>query len=285
MRLAGREDDDLQLFMAPGDVLVVRASGGGRLLEMGNAGGFMGHVMVALSTPHRVSRRSPEGEELDDFFPSADVSALWRVRTLESARRESGLHEADLLFYVEPRTRQLFLVAEVDESDEVWTLDCEAVELWQSPEEPRSDLQPELMVDVVAEMKARPANWSAMTAARAVLAKVGMMGTNSDKAKTMHEIRACWESQPICTSVAIGFWQRYLCKVALAKESDVGVDDVGVAVSVHSEARAEAARLELILKYMPVKADRELPGHLVHTMRECGWVCVAQLPRTFRRTA
>jgi len=66
----------------------------------------------------------------------------------------------------------------------------------------------------------------------------------------LDEIQRCWASPPICTSVVIVFWQRYLCKVAAA----TGQTEV-----------------ELILKLMPLKADRTLPGELMAGIRQCGW--------------
>merc|ERR1719444_21938 len=40
---------------------------------------------------------------------------------------------------------------------------------------------------------------------------------------------------------------------------------------------------QLILRYMPLKADRALPGDLLKCMRECGWLGVSQVPRVFRQ--
>ncbi|CAE8638031.1 unnamed protein product, partial [Polarella glacialis] len=40
--------------------------------------------------------------------------------------------------------------------------------------------------------------------------------------------------------------------------------------------------VELIVKYMPLKADRCLPGDLLRTMRECGWIAITQFPYIFR---
>ena len=39
----------------------------------------------------------------------------------------------------------------------------------------------------------------------------------------------------------------------------------------------KAASLDFILKWMPLKADRGLPGDLVTAMQSAGWVRVAQV--------
>ncbi|CAJ1395479.1 unnamed protein product [Effrenium voratum] len=40
--------------------------------------------------------------------------------------------------------------------------------------------------------------------------------------------------------------------------------------------------LELVCKFIPLKADRALPGVLEKTMRSCYWSCVPQVPQVFR---
>merc|ERR1712146_658240 len=76
----------------------------------------------------------------------------------------------------------------------------------------------------------------------------------------MDKVHGYWESAPICTSIVTAFWQRYLCKFA------------------HATGQCEA---NLILKWMPLKADRVLPGELVDTMQKCGWMLVTHVPKKF----
>lgn len=40
--------------------------------------------------------------------------------------------------------------------------------------------------------------------------------------------------------------------------------------------------MEMILRWMPVKADRGLPGDLVAAFRSSGWIPIGQVPRIFR---
>ena len=83
--------DALDLLMAPGDVLLMNGSGRG-LLEIGNAGGFMGHVLVVTATPSVVRQGTAESEPLAAVWPQ-EAKALWKVATVESTRRETGLYE------------------------------------------------------------------------------------------------------------------------------------------------------------------------------------------------
>mmetsp|Transcript_97958 Transcript_97958/g.277661 ORF Transcript_97958/g.277661 Transcript_97958/m.277661 type:complete len:646 (-) Transcript_97958:277-2214(-) len=321
--------DPLELVLAPGDVIVIR--GTGRLAELGNAGGFMGHVLVVLAAPRSVPRHSPDAADLLPAWPAEeDVMELWRVHTMESTRRETGLYESELLVYLQRRSRQLILVGEVDREGELSTTDHEVIELWQSPEQLRCELHVDIMAEVIADMRATQADWSARTAARALLTKAAFTVEKGSIA-ALDEIRACWERAPICTSVVISFWQRYFFKLAAAPPAleaavpgtiflvgervaywsesfrqwmnavvtgqNCSTDGTVVSYNldikcgaltsnirrqVHLTDRSVKA-LELILSYMPLKADRALPGDLLRSMRECGWVAVPQVPQLFRQ--
>jgi len=255
--------------MAPGDVLFVRGSG--RLSEIGTAHGLMGHVLLVLSPPISVWKYSQGGRQLEDMWPGEDVQEIWRVRTMESTRSEQGLFESEVFLYVEKATGKLTLIAEVhtdrEGCDHVHVTDHEAIELWQSPGELRSQIRIDLMQKVLHEMKEYEANWSHVTAVRAVFASSRLTNLNQDPVQAMESLKACWRREPICTSVVIIFWQRYLCE--LAAEST-------------SSGPLQAASLDFILKWMPLKADRGLPGDLVTAMQSAGWVRVAQVPRIFR---
>eukprot|EP00404_Azadinium_spinosum_P060334 CAMPEP_0180711860 /NCGR_PEP_ID=MMETSP1038_2-20121128/11076_1 /TAXON_ID=632150 /ORGANISM="Azadinium spinosum, Strain 3D9" /LENGTH=224 /DNA_ID=CAMNT_0022744111 /DNA_START=73 /DNA_END=744 /DNA_ORIENTATION=+ len=217
----------LDQLLAPGDVLVVR--GQGRLSEIGAAGGFLGHVLL-----------------LQAVWPPGGCEQLWRVITVESTRRERGLHQAEMLVYVEPRSCRLILVGEISQDDELNILDHEAMEVWQSPIELRAQLRLDLVAAVLVDMKKHEANWSLRTAARAVL-KSAVLVDRADKALLMKQVKASWRRDPICTSVVIVFWQRYLCKLAEASNSN-GLPGCSVKPT------------DLILRWMPVRADRGLPG-------------------------
>merc|ERR1719282_1272690 len=304
--------DMLELVMAPGDVLVVR--GGGRLAELGNAGGVMGHVLVVVAPPVKVLQCSPEAAELQGVWPMDDITEIWRVRTMESTRRESGLYESEMLLFVVRQSRHLKLFGEIDPQGEVHGSEHEVVELWQSPGELRAELRYGIMMEVLAEMRANQANWSVATAARALL-KAAAVNVRTGATETLAEIQSFWEQPPICTSVVITFWQRYFSK--LAAVLDVGgmgpfavgerveywsnsfqrwidtkvlaqcTDAQGIVVSYDLEVKggAIAANMRrpmmeasddremankavaLIMRYMPLKADRALPGDLLQSIR------------------
>lgn len=318
--------DTLGLMIAPGDVLVVRGSGG--LSRIGAAGGLMGHVMVVVAAPRSVLRSSPDAEQVEEAWPGPEVPELWRVPTVESTTRETGLWEAEMILFIDRRTRRLKLAGEVDGKGELTLADVETVELWQSPEPLRSDLRVNLMHEVLSDMRQTQANWSARTAARAVLRSAEWTSDKRrDAAKTMSEIKASWESAPICTSVVISFWQRYLHRIAtspsvggathfsagervayFSQSMQEWID--AVVVTAYRDAHGavlfydldikvgampghirreeflgrkagDAHAVELIMKYMPIKADRGLPGDLTKAMGDSGWISVMQVPLLF----
>jgi len=86
-----------------------------------------------------------------------------------------------------------------------------------------------------------------------------------DRHQLMKETESCWFCDPICTSVVIIFWQRYLCKLADHLNKDKSHDSLCI----------ESA--DLILQFMPLKADRVLPGELHKVLRSCGWTPAASL--------
>jgi hypothetical protein len=236
--------------MSPGDVLCflnddqIESSA---LLRIGAVGGFFGHVLVVVRPPRAVYRGSDEAAMISDVWPQ-DAEYVWRVGTIESTRSNEGLHDTDMLFHVEASSGRLLLLAEIGK-DEIALANREPAELWRTPRELRDGFRVELMSEVLADMKACEANWSYTTAARALFA-----GGNPHKAgaSTLQEMQDSWEVQPICTSVVVTFWQRYLLKLAQV-------------CAPHEDAAA------LIIEWMPLRADRTLPGELKKSMLDQGW--------------
>lgn len=247
---------EVSAVLAAGDVLCVR--GTGQLADIGTTGGFMGHVLVALGPLKRLSPDSDIARELRASFPRLD-RGVWRVETVESTRSHAGLHRCELLLHAEPRSGRLVVVGEVaiEDGGGLTVIDEETVELYQSPPELRSQLQarPQDVAEVVSKMKAAEKSWSLATAARALLKSAPLIA-GGNRTQALQEIKECWHEAPICTSVVVVFWQRCLCRLARG--------------SAHSE-------LDYILKYMPLKSDRGLPGELISTMRRCGWTQVHRL--------
>jgi len=176
---------------------------------------------------------------------------------------------------VEQNTGKLMLLGEVTLDDEIGMPDtAEPMELWQSPSELRAHLCPELMAEVVDDMRKSLSSWSAATAARAVgvAAWMGSRTLSGNHDKIMQDMGTCWHNEPICTSVVIIFWQRYLC--AFANLVNQGRrDDEAICCS------------EMILRFMPLKADRVLPGQLMKTMAASGFVPLARMPQIFQSVA
>lgn len=240
----------LASVISPGDVLFVR--GTGAIREIGTAGGWLGHVLLVVETPKCISYHTEEARYLEPVWPSGGTMEIWKVRTLESTRANSGLHEGDMLLHIENKRRRLVIIGEI--SNGHVDLSGEVAELWQSPSELRVRLGGGLVAGVMEEMREHSANWSWATAARAMLRSPRCHGDLDDKDQILQEIMDCWAADPICTSVVIVFWQRCLCKLADLASGAPGTDPA-----------------DLIFKWLPLKADRSLPGTLLGTMRRCGW--------------
>jgi len=217
----------------------------------------MGHVLVVRAAPQMVSRQWFQEWDVNVAWPANNVTHIWKVPTIESTRCAVGLHRCEMLVHIQ-LDGTLVLLGELATIDggalEFSQIDEEAVEIWQSPAELRSQLSMECMHDVLSDMVSCEASWSFTTAARAVF-KSGKLSRRRD---LLRKVQGYWDSAPICTSVVIAFWQRYLCRFAKAtgqRETD------------------------LIMKWMPLKADRVLPGELITTMRKCGWVNVTCVPK------
>lgn len=220
----------------------------------------MGHVLVALGPLRCLSPESDVAGELRASFPQGRFDGdggVWRVETVESTRSHAGLHRCELLLHAEPRSGRVVVVGELASKGELTVIDEETVELYQSPPELRCQLQarPEDVAEVLSKMKAAEKSWSLTTAARALL-KSAPVVAGGNRAQALQELKDCWREAPICTSIVVVFWQRCLCLLAR-----------GSALS----------EMDLILKYMPLKSDRGLPGELISTMRRCGWIQVHRL--------
>jgi len=190
-------------------------------------------------------------------WPSKSTTHIWKVPTIESTRSAEGLHRCDMLVHVQP-DGTLVLLGELVTTDEhtleFSQIDGEAVEVWQSPAELRSQLRMDCIDAVLADMVSCEASWSLTTAFRAVTRSAKL----SRRRDLLGKVQGYWESAPICTSVVTSFWQRYLCSYA------------------HATGQRET---DLILKWMPLKADRVLPGELIDTMRSCGWCNIKRVPK------
>lgn len=232
--------------VGPGDVLFVKGSG--QLTRIGANGGLMGHVMVVLASPQRVQRLSRPGRALAEIWPEG-ADEVWRVPCAESTSQRSGLNCSHMIVQL-GSSGELLLVGEETEND-VWEA-SERLEIWRCPVALRTSFRAEIVVSVMKDMLECQADWSYTTAVRAVF----QSATIANRACTdtlREEVESSWEAAPICTSVVISFWQRYLQQFA----SMVGLSDT-----------------ELWLRWMPLKADRGLPGELLTVMKKAGWLKV-----------
>jgi len=266
-RSAADQRVGLDGFVSFGDVVAIRNSNLPRLAQIGATGGFMGHVMLITGSPMPVHAHTVEAEHLRPIWPQGrGIDCLWKVPSLESTRGANGYHETELVMAIEPKDGRLLLLGEFRIRDGVIELTefdngtgvVEECELWRCPSELRFQAFGALLEQALIELKSEEANWSWSTAVRAFMF-AGELGPG--EYFDLSELKRCWHAQPICTSIVVSFWQRVLCKMAERK-------------GVHG-----GDAINLIRKWMPLKADRVMPGELVSTLRSHGWQHWVTIPR------
>jgi hypothetical protein len=218
----------------------------------------MGHVLLVLSPPLVVQRNSAEARIYQNIWPR-NAKMVWIVETGEACRTAEGFKEAQLLIYVDARG-QIMIFGEVSQEDlslHEYESPTQA-QLFCCPPELREQCRLEDMTRIVMQMRNREASWSWGTAVRAFLLSADV----SDDAD-LESIKRCWKSDPICTSVVITFWQRYMCKLA--------------------DSLPDGDAMDWILEWMPLMADRALPGELMSTMERCGWIVMDSIQESKNR--
>jgi len=255
--------DTENLPLAPGDVVCERGNAEG-IMRLGATGGFMGHVLLVVAPPRGVRRHSAEAFTYENMWPT-EARMLWIVRTRESCRNADGYTETNYIMYIDGRGHVRLLGAH--EPHQLTKYDSATeVQLFCCPPELRMHLRWDLMSEVLQSMRESDANWSWNTAVRAFLFSADVSEMQDDSADdVLSSIRKCWKSSPICTSVVIVFWQKYLCRLA----------------DQHPNTHAA----DWIVSWMPVKADRALPGELLSAMERCGWIVVDTLHEGRARAA
>jgi len=246
---------DLRSFVLPGDVLFVQGMGSW-LLGVGTAGGPFGHVMLVVERPECIQSFSEKGRFLAPVWPPR-AEKIWLLRVLECTRSRANLHVAELLLHADQETGALILLGELSDSECHVDTTEQQVELWQSPDPLRKTFSEVLFTDALQETLADDSKaWSWTTAARCLLRPTRSLGMEEDTDLVVREVMAGWAAEPICTSVVISLWQRYLFKVA----ESYGPAEI---------SSAKAA--ELVTQWMPLRADSCLPGDVMRVMQKCGW--------------
>lgn len=233
--------------LSPGDVLSIQNFDAGfGMTRLGTAGGFMGHVLVVVSPAQRIGRGSAVDKAFEDIHP--ETTELYSVSVLECSRGAEGLAEVNMVLCVEEGGR-VILGGEYRPDEVTINELSQEVHIWFSPSKFRGEnFRADVMCKVIEDMRSNQRNWSWSTAIRAVFLSGDISGHGSSI--TMEEIEASWSADPICTSIVVTFWQRYFHTLAIIDSIDP---------------------LQLILQFMPLLADRVLPGQLLSTMLSRGW--------------
>jgi hypothetical protein len=186
---------------------------------------------------------------------------------MEICRAHEGIYETDYLVYIDESGRILLhgeaaLTGRLTRYD-----DTVPLEVFQSPSSLRCDMRHHIVNDVLAEIRSDQTSWSWSTAIRAFLFSADLP-THHEMDAALQAIEACWHQAPICTSLVIVFWQRYLCQLA---------DEYNASRRRNQELHA----MDWISQWMPLKSDRALPGDLLSTLDQCGWNIVTALNKVF----
>mmetsp|Transcript_87096 Transcript_87096/g.164194 ORF Transcript_87096/g.164194 Transcript_87096/m.164194 type:complete len:267 (-) Transcript_87096:475-1275(-) len=248
----------LDTIIKPGDILICKPEAASAF-QIPSVAGRFGHAVLTIAVPRCIQRASQEGAFLSEVWPDSE-DELWAVSIMESTRHDQGLHEGKLLIHVDRATGKLKVVAEVvKDSNGVLLRDMVgslSTQVFQSPAAIREQLNPHLLAQVLADMRCeQQANWSWGTAVKAALRPANV------NASDLTQVQKSWSKRPICTSVPITFWQRFLSK--LADYSTSQGQPVGA--------------MDLIRQWMPVKANRSLPTELANALQSAGWTCVKQV--------
>lgn len=230
----------------PGDVLNIR-SRYHPMTRLGGSGGFMGHVLLAVSEARPVRPRSNVGQEFQEFFAddrTGDTPSLYSVSIVECARERPGISQSVLVLHI--NSEGTIRVVGEDDGELVRYDEPEELLIWQSPAQFRSKehFNRDVMHQVLRDMRAHQHSWSWSTAIRSFL------WSRSAAPTTMKEIQTSWRAEPICTSVIVVFWQQYLQRIAQIEHEDP---------------------LQWILTNIPLKSDRVLPGELLQCLMSHGW--------------
>mmetsp|Transcript_110744 Transcript_110744/g.195689 ORF Transcript_110744/g.195689 Transcript_110744/m.195689 type:complete len:258 (+) Transcript_110744:2-775(+) len=227
-------------------------------------GAMFGHVLLVTAGPRRIQKRSRSSLQFREIWPPGRVQEIYRVPVIESARSSEGMEQSELLLYIDAKSGKILVLGEVSDKGVISVAEIEPpeeVELWQCPEELRNPKYRDIKEAVFAELKQNQANWSWATAVRALVLDAGVGRARSKEAtrsEHLQEVQSCWQGNPICTSVPIIFWQKFLCQL-------------GETSGALEQPLSTMTAYDMILKYMPLMADRVLPAELFKVMLGSGW--------------
>lgn len=246
--------DMLEQYIAPGDILVARS----------DCNDILGHMLLAVAPPIALWRNSVKAQDLVDIWSNADnvcrdsnasVSQLWRISCIKESvttslgsRKHNCEFEVDIFLVVEPKTCRMVVVGEMLKSTSaLMPLAHQAYDLWQSPLELRRSLRLDLMAQVFDDIR------------------FCQQPNDQDVSQTLASQQRSMRSS---VYVIVIFWQRYLRKLAETVNSN-GVAD------------CSEQPIDLILRWMPARADCVVLGELLDSMKRTGWICMTCIPRLF----
>lgn len=251
----------------PGDLLCVKGSAD-NITSIGANGGFMGHVMLVTSEPRVIRYDTEEAIEYGNLWPRVggeSASVLFIIPSMESCRSEEGFYESEYLLYIDEVDRIRLLGERRPEGLQRFER-ADKVIVFHGPPALRKNIKPYLMEESLEAMRdSRQGSWSWGTAIRAYLFSADIEENAwSSRDAALEDIQQCWKADPICTSLIIIFWQRYIC--ALADEWN----------EMRWPHEPKKHAFDMICEWIPLKADRALPADMVNTLERCGWTSVSR---------
>jgi len=248
---------DNPVELLPGDII----------MTMGGKSIATHHVMLVCGKLEFV----PQFRKVLEVPPEAEV---WACKTIESTGLEEGheyhWHSAYTFFSRDKHSKTLELVGDITEGDDEVCVAEEPVRCKVLLHPLRTEfggqgLDGDIFRKIVHELEIVSKAWSISTCTKAFLSRMFFTwqgGINPENYKTekakedlMESLQNSWVIAPICASVPVKVWQRYI--------QETSVDTVAAA--------------DLILSNMPLHCQCVVPSIMIKRLSEEGWVLIDNL--------
>jgi len=219
------------------------------------------HVILVKSGWQEVDQ---EIFELLDVPPQSEVLCCDTIESTQgSVGKETWWYPTKTYFVRDKTNGVLLLVADLPPGGEVLeqAIDPVPTKILLSPFRPQNggpELDEAAFLEVIDKAASKSVRYGKRTAVRSVITGIFHMesihsenySTPEMREELLDRIKKSWKERPICATVAVQCWQRYLLKT--------------------SDDNEEA--LQQIVRYMPHWCHKSTPSALVKSLTTTGWV-------------
>jgi hypothetical protein len=226
----------------------------------------IGHVQIIVEQPSKVDPQYVEDMGLS--HPGRDV---WSLSTIHSTGLRRGGVCEEKVFVSVKANGELILVGcvEVDalkQPLEAKQCDDLQFDIYQAPGPLRACFQRQL-ADRATQLTMTRHEWSLITGARAALGVFTSRGRKLQSIPTVEEWKQSLEIEPICTTIFIGWWQRYLHLLGNEAEQIEDPTAFGLLPDGEQDIAMHPLGMVLIYKYMPI-SPCILPKYLLKDLHD-----------------